>query len=252
MIYLSSNASADVARFLPGIDNIIEVKLEDLLLCFDQERGENLPKGIAYYSELVRDLRNRGYHEVWNLTHTKPFTVLSSLIGGESAYGVTLDSAGMQTVNKLWLKYFYATNLARPWCQFNLVDIYANCIEGIEMSYGRSVGVDPDKYQDSLPEQLSETASKHRVAIHPGASQKAKTWPLPNYVELVNRLVQNGCEVVLIGGPADREMGQRMTELTDVVNLIGKTTVRQLAATLKMLRLVNIKRFWPDAHCRRC
>ncbi len=56
--------------------------------------------------------------------------VLTSLIGGSRVQGVALDSAGLQIVRNEWLTYFFATNLARPWSAFNLVDIYVNAAQG--------------------------------------------------------------------------------------------------------------------------
>lgn len=223
---------ADVAALLPGIDNIIEVGLEDLLLCFDREQGVDVGKGITYYRRLVDSLRLTGYHEVWNLTHTKPFTVLSSLVGGEHANGVTLDGGGLQKVNKAWLKYFYATNLARPWCQFNLVDIYANCIDEIPEEYGRSVAIEAELYKGKWPAEYQPKQHQPRVAIHPGASQKAKMWLAESYMETAKRLNAAGNEIVLIGGKSDRKLAEQIALHVPVINLVGKTAIKELAAVL--------------------
>jgi ADP-heptose:LPS heptosyltransferase len=223
---------ADVAAFLPGIDRIIEIRLEDLLLCFDENRGPDLPQGVAYYCDLVNSLRDYNYDEVWNLTHTKPFTVLSSLVGGAEARGVTIDDHGLQRVNAPWLKYFYATNLTRPWCQFNLVDIYANCIGGVPKDFGRSVQIDPQIYQEREPEGYRATINKRRVAIHPGASQAAKQWPVDSFAQVAKQLTRRDVEIVLIGGRSDLRLGDAFENDGNTINLIGKTSVHELAAVL--------------------
>jgi len=223
---------ADVASFLPGIDRIIEIRLEDLLLCFDKKRGEDLPRGISYYNDLVNTLRGHGYDEVWNLTHTKPFTVLSSLVAGAEARGVTIDDHGLQRVNDPWLRYFYATNLSRPWCQYNLVDIYANCINDIPRSYGRSVQIDPLLFRDHMPEKYPPKKHKKRVAIHPGASQAQKQWPVESFAHVAKELIANSIEIVLIGGKSDRKLKDALGCSEATFDLIGKTTVKELAAVL--------------------
>ncbi|RQV99666.1 glycosyltransferase family 9 protein [bacterium] len=230
---LVESCFSDVAGFLPGIDNIIEVRLEDLLLCFDRKRGADFPSGITYYRKLVDSLRRSGYGEVWNLTHTKPFTVLSALVGGEHANGVTLDDNGLQKVNKAWLKYFYATNLSRPWCQFNLVDIYANCIDGIPQDFGRSIKIAPQRYRDRYPQGYNPKYDSKRIAIHPGASQAAKMWPLAKYIDVAKRLSDSGREIVIIGGKSDRALGEQIARQCKAINLVGKTSIPELAAVLE-------------------
>jgi ADP-heptose:LPS heptosyltransferase len=223
---------ADVASFLPGVDRIIEIRLEDLLLCFDKSRGPDLPQGVSYYRDLVNSLRDHNYDEVWNLTHTKPFTVLSSLIGGGETRGVTIDDHGLQCVNAPWLRYFYATNLARPWCQFNLVDIYANCINGIPKEFGRSVQINPTLYQGREPEGYRVKSNRRRVAIHPGASQAAKQWPVDSFAQVARQLTKQDIEIVLIGGRSDQKLGEAFGNDDHTINQIGKTSVQELAAVL--------------------
>jgi ADP-heptose:LPS heptosyltransferase len=229
---LVESSFADVAAFLPGIDNIISVRLEDILLCFDRNSGKPLEGGLKYYSDLVKDLQRQNYDEVWNLTHTRPFTVLNTLVGGSRARGVTLDDSGLQRVTDNWLKYFYATNLARPWCQFNLVDIYANCIRGIPRHYGRNIHIESKHYQNSFPRNYRARTEKPRVALHPGASQMVKQWPINSYQDLTRMLLEAEYEVLLIGGRSDRGLGEHLQLGDAVINLIGETSVTELAAVL--------------------
>lgn len=43
------------------------------------------------------------------------------------------------------------------------------------------------------------------VAVHAGATKKYKMWPLSHFVELIERIVQTGKQVVLIGSGADAD-----------------------------------------------
>ena len=88
-----------------------------------------------------------------------------------------------------------------------------------------------------------------RVAVFPGGGSNpgmnltAKRWPLDRYQELVRRLVREfDAEVLLIGGPEDIDLNQRLLEELDVpagtiTNLAGKTTIGQLAAQLEQCAL---------------
>ena len=88
-----------------------------------------------------------------------------------------------------------------------------------------------------------------RVAVFPGGGSNpgmeltAKRWPLERYRELVRRLVHElDAEVLLIGGPEDIDLNQRLLEELDlpqgaITNLAGKTTIGQLAAHLEQCAL---------------
>jgi heptosyltransferase I len=75
------------------------------------------------------------------------------------------------------------------------------------------------------------------LAINPGVSKIEREWPVERYVEVI-RAVQGrwGAQVILTGGPGPRERaaGARIAEAvpTRLANLIGATTLKQLAAVL--------------------
>jgi len=88
-----------------------------------------------------------------------------------------------------------------------------------------------------------------RIAVFPGGGSNpgmeltAKRWPLERYRELVRRLIRElDAQVLLIGGPDDTALNQRLLEGLDVppgtiTNLAGKTTIGQLAAQLEQCAL---------------
>jgi ADP-heptose:LPS heptosyltransferase len=225
---------ADVAEFLPHVNRIATVRLEDLLPDLSSGRSHNLARATTFYRGLVAELRAEQYGEVWNLTHTRPSMVLNALLAGHRGCGVTLDRDGLQKVNSPWLIYFFATNLARPWCQFNLVDIYANCVTGVDWAAGRNTEIVPPG--DS---PLPPGAGDHRIAVHAGASQATKQWPLESFRRVVERLVARGnVSVVLIGGRRDESLATAFQGIPRVTSLIGKTTPRELAAVLAQSRVL--------------
>ncbi|MFZ5434384.1 MAG: glycosyltransferase family 9 protein, partial [Calditrichota bacterium] len=230
---------ADVAGFLPNIDRIITVRLEDLLPDLAHDRTGNISRAAAYYRGLIADLQAAKYSEVWNLTHTRPSMVMNYLLANKSGQGVTLDHNGLQRVNSPWLAYFFATNLARPWCSFNLVDIYANCVDGVPWDYGRSIRIDPEVYAQHVGVQLPLDEQRTRVAIHPGASQKDKQWPTEKYRAVAKLLAAHpGTDIVLIAGPADRKIAGQFADVSNLINLVGKTTPEELAGVLSQCSLL--------------
>jgi heptosyltransferase-2 len=75
------------------------------------------------------------------------------------------------------------------------------------------------------------------IALAPGAGFPRKCWPIERFVELGRLLVREyDARFVVIGGPQDIHLGLRLeTELgpSRVLNLAGRTTLRQTAAVLE-------------------
>jgi ADP-heptose:LPS heptosyltransferase len=98
-------------------------------------------------------------------------------------------------------------------------------------------------------EAPSANPTHTRVAVFPGGGSNpgmeltAKRWPLERYREIVHRLARElDAEVLLIGGPEDIDLNQRLLEELDlpqgaITNLAGKTTIGQLAAQLEQCAL---------------
>jgi ADP-heptose:LPS heptosyltransferase len=81
-----------------------------------------------------------------------------------------------------------------------------------------------------------------RLALAPGASTPERRWP-PERLESIGRWWQNAHDgqVVLLGSAADREVCVRITTglgASAVVDLSGKTTLRQAAAVLETCDLL--------------
>ncbi len=234
---LTEESFLSIAAMAPALDKIHAVKMENILLPLSASESD-LKSAVKFYRGYVEDLQAESFDQVWNLTHTRPSAVLAHMLAGEKAMGVTLDSQGFQLVNSNWLTYFFATNLARPWCQFNLVDLYANCVEGVPVEAERSIAVTTSD-DDCGIDMRQLYSSRPIVAIHPGAAQEAKRWPLKNFADLTAWLVQRmNCEAVVIGGPGDRKLFESFEPGNHVVNAIGRTSPQQLAALLRRCRLL--------------
>lgn len=227
---------ADVMHLVPDVDRVHTVRLEELLPDLASGRTQNLGQATCFYRRLVSDLKAGNYSEVWNLTHTRPSMVLNFLVAGERGRGVTLDDHGLQRVNSPWLTYFFATNLARPWCQFNLVDIYANCVSGVDWKAGRDLSF----REDAVPQrETGSHAGRTRIAVHAGASQKSKQWPVEAFRRVAEQLTRHSaCEIVLIGGPRDVALAEAFRGIPRVVNAIGQTSVPGLASLLSSCDLL--------------
>ena len=78
------------------------------------------------------------------------------------------------------------------------------------------------------------------VAIHPWSSHPGKQWPLSRYREVIRAMSQaSSMKVVLIGGSEERARAQAVLPTQgQVANVVGRLTLKQLAALLQHARLL--------------
>jgi len=93
--------------------------------------------------------------------------------------------------------------------------------------------------------EFSKTISENNkplFVISPAASKDERNWLVDRYAAVADHAVKKGFDVVLCGSPAPREL--KLGEAIDkamhhsAINLIGKTSLKQLTATLKEASLV--------------
>jgi len=84
--------------------------------------------------------------------------------------------------------------------------------------------------------------NKPLFAISPAASKDERNWLTERYAAVADYAVEKGFDVVLCGSPAPREilLGESIEKLMQhtAINLIGKTSLKQLTATLSKAKIV--------------
>lgn len=73
-----------------------------------------------------------------------------------------------------------------------------------------------------------------------GGNSTLKQWPLSNFVELGRWLKETyKANILIVGGPGEESLGLEMEREfgSAAINIVGKTTLRQLASLLKNCRL---------------
>ena len=120
------------------------------------------------------------------------------------------------------------------------------------MAFATAIGAGetPLRWDLPLPDADREFAAACRhegrplVVISPCSSQRARNfrnWRVENYAAVIRHLEsRHGAQVVLTGGPSDleREYGRRLAADSQAVDLIGQSTLKQLAALLSAAAFV--------------
>jgi len=86
------------------------------------------------------------------------------------------------------------------------------------------------------------SANQRTLVISPAASKKERNWLPERYAEIADYASSQGFNVVLCGGPGplDRELGDAIQaqSKTDIKDLIGKTSLKQMLVLLRNASLV--------------
>jgi heptosyltransferase I len=119
------------------------------------------------------------------------------------------------------------------------------------LSFVRTIGLPTGEVRWDLPiderhERLARTRVPDAAAyfvVHPFSSKPERDWPVERYAEVIETVKEGfGLEALLTGGSSPREIHQgRLLEdyaTTDVINLIGQTSAKELAALLGGARFV--------------
>lgn len=76
------------------------------------------------------------------------------------------------------------------------------------------------------------------VGINPGATYgTAKQWYPDRFVDVARRLSKRGLKAVVVGGPSEAELGDRVAREAGGLSLAGRTSILQLAAVIERCRL---------------
>lgn len=75
------------------------------------------------------------------------------------------------------------------------------------------------------------------VAVAPFTTRPQKHWPMHYWPELIKRFVESGWNVVMLGGPADKQLASSIESDANVsdclLNLVGKTSLIQSYAVIE-------------------
>jgi 3-deoxy-D-manno-octulosonic-acid transferase/heptosyltransferase-1 len=102
----------------------------------------------------------------------------------------------------------------------------------------------PPEFRKKAEDLLRENGflSRPIVVIHPMAKWETKQWPLENFARLISAFSQRRASVVVTGGREDeepvREILRQVNSSSKVLNLVGRTGLRELAGIFILSNLV--------------
>jgi ADP-heptose:LPS heptosyltransferase len=96
----------------------------------------------------------------------------------------------------------------------------------------------PDEIEtiDAWLKERGRRPGKMLVSLAPGCKSPANEWPVENFERIGKRLLaERDCDIVVTGGPAEREMGERLiAKWGRGINAAGSFSVKRSGALLSM------------------
>ena len=189
----------------------------------------------------VKTTAPAAYDLVVNLTHTDMSALLTSLMPAKKRVGLVMRADRRKGIDSSWMTYMRASVRSRDYSCFHLVDLFSWTAGVGRDAGGLEIDVrDEDRAwaEAFLAAQGLQQASV--IAIQLGASAESKRWPVERFAALADALDPSLGEILLVGGPADRDLGHRFAAAVKrrVYTSIGDSSLRQLAALLERSRLL--------------
>jgi heptosyltransferase-2 len=198
---------ADVIKLNPYLDNKLFFKKND-----------------QDYNKLIEQLRENDYGLVIDLQNNLRSKKVASSLNIKT---VKFDK---RSFDKFLLVNFKINRLNEaPPIPFR----YARTIQNIKLDE-QGLDLFTDKSVNSVL-----TGKNNLIGFCPGARHFTKRWPTEYFVELGNKLVQNGHTIVLFGGKIDKEICTELAvKISGAINLSNDDDLLQTAADMKLCEKV--------------
>lgn len=248
---LTSEKTGEVARTIPGVDEVVGFDFGEAYSIVNGEEDGLYPK-YDRFSHLLNGFKGRSFDYVYNLNYSPVNANLMNLVQYRKAFCYPLDRSRRELLKSPWLSYMFSILEDRRLNRFNLVDIY---LHGAGLSPAEpSLSFQPERGAADLANRfLADQGIKHQDSVmgfQLGAGDRIRCWPLESYVRLADLLTHRlDAWILLFGAPSEKRLGEEFQEHfagrkvkpgagSRILNLVGKTTIQQLAAFLKRCHLL--------------
>ena len=202
--------------------------LVDEVIHFDKVKFNTMGLGEkwSYFREMRALLHSKKFDLVIDMQGLFKSAVLAAISGCDNRIGYCEMREGSGFISKA---------ITGAHARDHVIERY--------LDVARYLGCTVDEIQFPMPDlqkewqavqEKTEAVNKPYVVLVPGARWETKIWPAENFAKLADKILRDGKQVVLAGGPEDIPLGSRIADMTPgVTDLTGKTGLRELGALLQ-------------------
>ncbi|MDY4920800.1 MAG: lipopolysaccharide heptosyltransferase I [Phascolarctobacterium sp.] len=208
----------------------------DEVLYFDKVKFKkmSLSEKVKYFLEMRELLHSKHFDLVIDMQGLFKSAVLAAISGCSNRIGYCEMREGSGLVSRAITGSHSKEHVIERYLDVaRYLGAKVNSLDDVEFPM-------PDLSEETLSVQakLRELGwdGSDYVVIVPGARWWTKEWPVEHYVSLAKKIAADGRFIVLAGGPDDAVKGKAIAEAcasTQVLDMTGKTSLRELAALIK-------------------
>ncbi|MBF8247540.1 MAG: Lipopolysaccharide heptosyltransferase II [Bacteroidetes bacterium] len=216
--------SAQLFRNHPSLHRVVEY----------DKRGKD--SGLSGFLRMVQSLKSTSYQLAVIPHRSIRSSLLAKLAGIPTRVGFDRSSGRM-----------FLTNIVRYRNELHEIDRNISLLEGLGQKHeSRELpAIYPSRNDSKHVEKLLSAhgfaRSQRLIALAPGTIWNTKRWMIERFADLGKRLVANGFRVVLIGGPEDKSLCDKLVasvRSSNILNTAGEISLLQSAELLSRCRVL--------------
>ena len=244
---MTDTRCVDLASGVSFIDEIIAFDLASVHYKINDSQCSIFEK-YGYLTQQLSSLRGRHFDLIYNINFSKIPALLCQFFKNNKVIGYRLDPQMHKLIKEPWVSFIFHLMRHRNMLRFNLVDLLASYENG---DHGPSPSLLFHTYgAENNPIELLTSNDSLVIALQMGCGGDLRRWPMEYFADLAYKLVKDlGARVVLFGIKGERDLGEQFENEWcriagnrpregDVIDLMGKTNISQLAASLEKCNLL--------------
>ncbi|MEW6263524.1 MAG: glycosyltransferase family 9 protein [Thermodesulfobacteriota bacterium] len=243
---LVSSAQGDLARKYDLVDEVIEIDLAELKKqALPQDR---LSQALLNLKRSLGFLARRKFDRIINLNTSRVAALIGALPSAGRREGPRIGTDRSQLLTSPWASFIMNLMPRRRLLRFNLVDLWNSFAESGNKPAGGLLYPMNHGRRSAARALLGSKIRGPLVGLQLGSRNEARQWPAANFAALAAGLMEKERgRIILLGALSENDLGRTvMTELAamcpdrgpDVINLIGRTSLDELAGVLAELDLL--------------
>jgi len=209
----------------------------DEVLYFDKVKFNKMGLGdkLHYFREMRSLLHSKHFDLVIDMQGLFKSAVLAAISGCDNRIGYCEMREGSGLVSKAIIGTHSKDHVIERYLDVaRYLGAKVDSLDDVEFPMP-DLSAETKAVQAKLAEYGCNVGKKY-VVIVPGARWWTKEWQVEHYADLAKKIATDGTYVVLAGGPDDAPKGDAIYKQAadeHIINLIGGTSLRELAALIK-------------------
>ncbi len=212
----------------------------DEIILFDRKHlGKALSNTKAFGSlhSLISQLRKEKFDAIFDFQGLFRSAFLGWLSGCKKRYGIANA--------REFAHLFYTDKIEHNLECIHLVDLYLKMIQAAGAKNDKAEFVIPSSQTDA--DSVKNILKNHNlepgkyIVLIPGSAQESKCWPAERFAQLADKIsAEYNYPIIAIGSKSEKEKADEINRLanTEVINLAGQTSLKELVELLRMAKLV--------------